>query len=176
MLPEVIRTRRLTLRPPREEDAGAIFQGYAQDPAVTRFLQWRPHQSIAETERFLQECVRAWAEGERRPWTITREPVDSPRGMVELRVMDHRAELGYVLARAEWGQGLMTEAVEAVLAAALAEPALYRVAAVCDVENVASARVMEKSGMVREGRLRRFAVHPNVAGEPRDVFLYARTR
>ena len=51
-----------------------------------------------------------------------------------------------------------------------------RVSGVCDVENLASARVLEKAGMLREGRLRRHTVHPNVSDHPRDVYLYARTR
>jgi lincosamide nucleotidyltransferase A/C/D/E len=47
---------------------------------------------------------------------------------------------------------------------------------VCDVDNAAPARALGKSGLVREGRLRRYTVHPNVSDEPRDVYLYARTR
>jgi ribosomal-protein-alanine N-acetyltransferase len=48
--------------------------------------------------------------------------------------------------------------------------------AVCDVENVASARVLEKAGLLWEGTLRRYILHPNVSPEPRDAHLYARTR
>ena len=81
-----------------------------------------------------------------------------------------------VLARAAWGQGLMTEALRAVVELGLAETHLYRIAAVCDVDNRPSARVLEKAGMQREGRLRRYILHPNVSAEPRDVYLYARTR
>jgi ribosomal-protein-alanine N-acetyltransferase len=47
---------------------------------------------------------------------------------------------------------------------------------VCDVENIGSARVMEKSGLVREGLLRRYLVHPSISKEPRDCFSYARVR
>jgi len=48
--------------------------------------------------------------------------------------------------------------------------------AVCDVENIASARVMEKAGLSREGVLRRWLVHPNLGPEPRDCYGYARVR
>jgi RimJ/RimL family protein N-acetyltransferase len=44
------------------------------------------------------------------------------------------------------------------------------------VENIASARVMEKAGMAREGLLRRYVVHPNISAEPRDAYLYAVVR
>jgi lincosamide nucleotidyltransferase A/C/D/E len=96
--------------------------------------------------------------------------------MIELRLAGHRADLGYVLARSVWGQGFMTEAVQTLTQMALHEVPVARVAAVCDVDNVASARVLEKSGLVREGRLARYIVNPNITDEPRDVYLYARTR
>jgi ribosomal-protein-alanine N-acetyltransferase len=70
----------------------------------------------------------------------------------------------------------MSEAARAVVELALWEPSLYRVSATCDAENIASAQVLEKTGMVREALMRRYAVHPNLGPEPRDVLLYAQTR
>lgn len=60
--------------------------------------------------------------------------------------------------------------------AALGEPGIFRVWAICNHENRASARVMEKIGMQREGLLRRGVLHPNVSAEPRDCWLYSRVR
>ena len=62
----------------------------------------------------------------------------------------------------------MTEALRAAVAGALAEPGMFRIDAVCDVDNPGSARVMEKVGLVREGLLRRWMVQPNVPDDPRD--------
>jgi [ribosomal protein S5]-alanine N-acetyltransferase len=59
---------------------------------------------------------------------------------------------------------------------ALTQPAIFRIGSVCDVDNIGSARVMEKSGLVREGLLRRWLIHPNISPEPRDCFLYALVR
>jgi RimJ/RimL family protein N-acetyltransferase len=70
----------------------------------------------------------------------------------------------------------MTEAARALVSETLARPAIWRVWAVCDVDNTASARVLEKAGLEREGTLRRYIVHPAVSPEPRDVHLYARVR
>jgi lincosamide nucleotidyltransferase A/C/D/E len=81
-----------------------------------------------------------------------------------------------VLARPTLGKGYMTEVAQTLVQTAFHDVPVARVSAVCDVENGASARVLEKSGMVREGRLRRYIVHPNVSDEPRDANLYARTR
>ncbi|MBD2095311.1 GNAT family N-acetyltransferase [Trichocoleus sp. FACHB-591] len=176
MLPKSLYTERLLLRPPRLEDANAIFQTYAQDPEVTRYLIWQPHQSITETQAFLTECLAAWHQGDRFPWIMTRAEDGQLLGMIELRLEGHRAEVGYVLARQFWGQGYVTEALRAVLKAGLALPQLYRIEAQCDVENIASARVMEKAGMMQEGVLRRFMILQNLSQEPRDVYSYALTR
>jgi ribosomal-protein-alanine N-acetyltransferase len=79
-------------------------------------------------------------------------------GTVGLRVQGHRVELGYVLARPYWGQDLATEAARAVVDWAIARPEVHRVWAVCDLDNHASARVLEKVGMERKGRLGESAV------------------
>jgi ribosomal-protein-alanine N-acetyltransferase len=70
----------------------------------------------------------------------------------------------------------MPEAAQAVSDYVLEQPAMYRVWAVCDVDNTASARVMEKIGMQREGLMRRGVLHPNISSEPRDCWLYAKVK
>lgn len=143
---------------------------------MTRFLIWTPHGSVADTKEFLLGCVEAWRGGHRFPWVITTVVDKAVIGMIEMRRRSHMAEIGYALARAAWGKGYATEAVCAVIDQALVIPRVRRVWAVCDVENRASAHVMEKAGMVKEGTLRRFIVHPNISDEPRDVHCYAKTR
>jgi RimJ/RimL family protein N-acetyltransferase len=81
-----------------------------------------------------------------------------------------------VLAAAHWRRGLMTEALTEVIGWAMRQPAIWRIGAVCNVDNRASARVMEKAGMQCEGILRRWLLHPNISAEPRDCFSYTRTR
>jgi ribosomal-protein-alanine N-acetyltransferase len=158
------------------EDAEDIFNGYARDPEVTRFLPWTPHASMSDTRAFLRECTDAWRGKSRFPWAITLAPDGFSIGMIELRLLGHMADVGYVLARAQWGKGYMTEALIAVVDATLGLDGVYRVSAVCDVENVASARVMEKAGMQREGVLRRFLKHPGLGPEPRDAYCYSKIR
>jgi [ribosomal protein S5]-alanine N-acetyltransferase len=48
--------------------------------------------------------------------------------------------------------------------------------ATCDSDNLASARVLEKIGLMREGVLRRHTIRPNISPIPRDVFIYAKVR
>lgn len=171
----VIETERLVLRPPRMEDAAAVFESYARDVEAVRYLTFTPNQTLAETEEFMRARLRKLERGEALTWAITRRGEDRLIGMIELRPNGFKADFGYVLSRAFWGQGLMTEALRAVLDFAFSLPGVYRVSAVCDVENVGSARVMEKAGLSFEGILRRYMIHPNVSPEPRDVRCYAKT-
>ncbi len=171
--PDRIKTERLVLRVSTLNDAAAIFERYGQDPEVTRYLTWRPHESLERTRAFLQRCSAVRQSGDAFTWVLTLEGDDSAVGMLELRPVRHRAEVGYVLARPYWSRGYMTEALRAVVGWTLAQPELYRVWAVCDVENLASARVLEKGGFQHEGILRRWLVHPNRSTEPRDCLCYA---
>jgi RimJ/RimL family protein N-acetyltransferase len=96
--------------------------------------------------------------------------------MIGARVRDFKVEIGYVLGRAHWGRGYMTEAVSALAECLLLRRQVFRVWAVCDIENRASARVLEKADFAREGILRRWMSHPNLSSEPRDCFIYGRVR
>ena len=174
--PERIDTDRLRLRVPTAHDATAIFEDYAQDREVVRYLMWRAHQSIGDTEAFLETRQRGWEVGDDLAWVLTIKGHDRVIGMVGIRLRGFKPDIGYVLARAYWGKGLMAEVARAVVDLAFTDPGIHRVWAVCDVDNRASARVMEKVGMTFEGVLRRWVLHPNVSAEPRDAICYARIR
>ena len=94
-------------------------------------------------------------------------------GRIELRIEGHRVELGYVMTKSFQGKGYMTETVRAIIDWAFQQPSIYRVYATTGVDNIASQRVMEKTGMLREGLLRRYIIHPNISDEPRDSYIYA---
>jgi len=174
--PEVLTTERLVLRRPRLSDAAAIFAEYAQDLEVTKYLIWRPHREIKETVDFLAGCLARWESGEELTWGLTRKDGDRLIGMVACRVRGHAADIGYVLARHYCRRGYATEAVRAVVEWVASVEPVFRVWAVCDTANAASARVLEKVGMSREGVLRRWIMHPNVSSEPRDCFVYSMVR
>jgi RimJ/RimL family protein N-acetyltransferase len=174
---DVLSTERLTLRPPRAADAQAIFDNYASDPEVTRYLQWPPHHEVEGVRAFLRDNAENQGAGKALNWAITETAVDSVIGMITLRLESAvRAELGYVLARAYWGRGYMPEAASRVIALGLGPLNRFRVYAYTDFENLQSARVLEKSGMKREGLLHRYAVHPNLSPDPRDALMYASWR
>lgn len=172
-LPLTLHTARLLLRPLQPDDAPAIFQVYAQDPEVTRYLTWSPHPDVEQTKTIVNMIMANTAAGKQGTWVITDATDDALLGMITLRLDGFKADIGYCLGRSGWGKGYMTEALQAVIDAAWTLPTLYRVWAVCDVGNPASARVMAKAGMVYEGILHCWTIHPNVSAEPRDVLCYA---
>src|SRR6266498_3640156 len=167
-MPERIDTERLILRVPRIDDALVIFAGWAQDKAVTRYLTWRPHQRIEQTQEFVQSCLSAWEYETRFPYMITLKENDKVIGMIDPRIEGPKVGIGYVAARAHWGNGYITEATRAIVEWAFQQPSIYRVYATTDVENVASQRVLEKVGMQCEGILRKYIIHPNISDVPRD--------
>jgi ribosomal-protein-alanine N-acetyltransferase len=171
--PEQFETEHLSLRKPRMDDAPAIFAVYAQDPEVTRYMTWRPHKNVEETRRIVKLMLKLWDEGNSYSYVLTSKDSDSAIGMISMHSDGFKVGLGYVLARPHWGKGYMTEAVRTMVNWLLEQPDIYRVFAICDVENLASGRVMEKAGMIREGILHRNSIHPNINDEPRDSFIYA---
>ena len=174
--PQTFDTDRLHLRLPRRDDAPAIFAGWTQDPEVTRYLTWRPHKSVDESYAILDLILKLWRDGEAFTYVLTLKDNDNPIGMLAIHADGFKSSLGYVLARPHWGKGYMPEAVRAVTDWLLHQPDIYRVYATCDVDNPASAKVMEKAGMKYEGLLRRYMIHPNISEEPRDCLMYAATR
>ena len=157
-------------------DADDIFDNYASDPQVTRYVTWRPYKDRSEVAPFLLSRLARWDSGEEYSWVLTVPPEDRAIGMIGCRVRELAADIGYVLSRKYWSRGYATEATKAMVDWASGLEFIYRVWAVCDVENKASARVLEKVGMQREGILGRYIVHPNISPEPRDCYVYAWVR
>jgi ribosomal-protein-alanine N-acetyltransferase len=166
-------TERLAARPAARPDAQVVFDQYATDPEVAKYMTWRPHRAVGETIDFLRRCEDVWLDGSAFPWTLWLKGTGEFAGLLELRVRTPAVDIGYALARRWWRQGLMSEAVDSVIRWAFAQPEIFRVWATCDVENVASARLLERVGMRREGTLRRWIVHPNVSDTPRDCLCYS---
>lgn len=175
MVPETVELPQIRLRRPRFSDATAILE-YANDTEVARFADWPVGTTLERLQASLSDRAARWDAGEEYYWVITRPPEDTAIGGVSCMVAKHAAEVGFLLHRKHWGKGFATMACQAVADWALSEPSIWRVWATCDLDNRASVRVLEKAGFALEGVLRRFAVRPNLSTEPRDAFLYSRTR
>ena len=175
MAPETFELARLRLRRPKLSDADALF-AIGSDPEVAYFAEWPLNTERGPAlERLRQRAVQ-WEAGTEYYWIITLACDERAIGAVSTRVDQHTADVGYLLDRQHWGNGYATEAGRAIVDWAFAVPTIRRVWATCDAENVASARVLEKIGLEREGTLRRAIVRPNISAEPRDAFIYSRVR
>ncbi len=166
-------TLRLVLRELAAGDAPAV-QVWAEDPEVYRYMEWGPN-TLAQTQEFLRQALTARLEAPRRTFELgfvlraTGELVGA--GGLRVRSAEHRvADLGYALRRDAWGRGLATEAARALVEFGQRSLGMHRIWATCHVDNVRSARVLERVGMQREGRLRE---NMQKNGAWRDSFLYA---
>lgn len=174
--PLTFNTARLTAHPVRAEDAPEVFTAYANDPDVTRYLAWKAYPAPEPLAVFLAAREGDWATGNHFVWQLRLRTNRAIVGSLGVILEDHKALFGYVLGKQYWGQGYAAEALRHQLDWALAQPAIHRAWAYCDLENPTSARVMEKAGMVREGILRRWHVCPTLGPEPRDCFVYAKVK
>lgn len=172
--PATISTERLLLRRPEDKDAAEIFERYASDPEVTRFLAWPKHNSVEDTRDFLEFSDQEWERWPAGPYLICSPTDDKLLGSTGLAFeVPYRATTGYVLAKDSWGQGFATEAVIAMRQTA-ADLGVERLYAMCHPEHQPSRRVLEKGGFEFEGTLRRFSEFPNLhPGVVEDVVSYA---
>ena len=152
----VIETERLILRKLTMRDASDMFR-YCQDKEVARHVLWEAHTSILETRAYIRYNLYQYRSGEPASWCIVlRETnrVVGTIGYMSYNADNSTVEIGYSLAREQWGKGLMTEALLAVIGETFRTLKVHRIEAMHFTDNPASGRVMEKCGMIHEGHMR----------------------
>jgi ribosomal-protein-alanine N-acetyltransferase len=170
---EVIRTERLVLRDFEEADWEAVHS-YGSDLEVVRYMDWGPNTE-EETKKFIQRAIAHRKEQPRRIYTlaIVLKPENKLIGGCGIYVSNPENQegwIGYCLNRNFWGQGYATETAKGLLKFGFDQLNLHRIFATCDPANIASAHVLEKIGMQREGHFRE---HKWAKGKWRDSLLYA---
>jgi [ribosomal protein S5]-alanine N-acetyltransferase len=150
-------SQRLVLRDLELGDWPAVH-AYASRPEVYRFQPWGP-STPAEAQAFVSEAMAQAQHTPREMYQLAllTDPHEPLIGVGSLRMhsREHRqGELGYVLHSAAWGRGYATEAAQRLLEFGFVTLGLHRIFATCDPRNTASARVLEKLGMQREGQFR----------------------
>ena len=171
-LPERIETKRLILQRLRYEDAEEIFYTYASKPEATRYVAWPTHQSVNDTRAFLAYAVDAWERGADFSYSIRLK--DSLRliGSIGVTHDDGKVQFGYIISPTQWGQGYATEVCTSVVNILKQHKTLHRIWTLVDVDNVASIRVLQKSGLVEEARLEKWFRFINQGNDPRDCFFF----
>jgi RimJ/RimL family protein N-acetyltransferase len=167
----VLKTPRLVLREFIETDFNAVHQ-YASDPEVVRYMSWGPN-TRTETKRFIQRSIQNQLLNPRTNYElaiILENMLIGGCGITIKSTLDKSADIGYCLRSEEWGRGIGTEVAGALIKFGFKELKLHRMVAICDTENHASYRVMEKNDMHREGVLRE---NKSIHGKWRNSYVYS---
>lgn len=168
-----IETKCLLLRPFLESDAQAMYDNWASCPDNVLHVTWDAHESPEVTKQSIARWVENYQNLDFYKWAIClKENPDSVIGDISVVDMDeavNACEVGYILSKDYWGQGLMTEALKAVLNYLLQDAGFNRVTARFVTANPASGRVMAKAGMSYEGTFRQAVLHK---GQVKDFSVY----
>lgn len=167
-----LETDRLRLRKLAMRDAQDIFD-YSKDPQVAKYVLWDAMSSLGEARGYLRFMLRKYRLGEAASWGIEHKATGKIIGTIGFMWIQREnasAEVGYSLHRGYWNQGLMTEALKAVIGHGFYTMNLNRIEAQHETKNPASGSVMRKCGMQKEGTLRQRLLNK---GKFVDVDLYA---
>lgn len=152
-----IETPRLILRRFTLEDAQAMYDNWASDPEVSKYLTWPAHRSVDVSRTVLEAWVADYEKENNYQWAIELKALGQPVGSISVVSHNDRARLvhiGYCMGKAWWHQGIMPEALKAVMDFFLQEVGVNRVESRHDPNNPNSGRVMQKCGMKYEGTFR----------------------
>lgn len=171
-LPERIDTDRLSLFRLRYEDAEEIFYTYASKPEATRFMSWPTHGGIKDTRNFMEYAVAGWNAGTDYSFAIRMQKDNRLIGSCGLMNDDGKIQFGYVLSPTQWNNGYGTEVCRKLMSTLKGLEGVFRVSTFVDSENIASAKVLMKSGLVEEARLEKWFRFVNQGNEPKDCILF----
>lgn len=149
-----LETSRLILRPFCLEDAPAMFRNWASDPEVTKHLTWATYQTVDTAQEILTQWTKNYADPAWYQWAIELKAFGEPIGSISVVSHDDQTELahiGYCIGKAWWGQGITSEALQAVMDFLFDRVGVNRIESMHDPNNPASGAVMRKCGMRYEG-------------------------
>ncbi|MCI9086594.1 MAG: GNAT family N-acetyltransferase [Clostridia bacterium] len=151
---QTIETKRLILRQFKISDAKQMFDNWANDIEVTKYLTWSPHGSPEVTKALLSDWVSSYQNDSYYNWCIELKETSQAIGSIgTVKILEYidAVSIGYCIAKEYWRKGIMTEALNAVIKFFFDEVGVNRIAAAHDTDNPASGRVMAKCGMKYEG-------------------------
>lgn len=155
---QILESERLILRPFTMEDAQAMFDNWAKDPEVTRYLTWQAYTSVDEAVETLSKWTGNYSRDNFYLWTIClKDQNNIPIGSIDIGSIDDHlqvAGIGYCIGRAYWGQGITSEALRVMMTYLFEKIGFHRLIAKHHKDNLASGKVMEKVGMQYEGLCR----------------------
>jgi len=172
VFPEKLETDRLFLTRFCYEDAEEIFYTYASKPESTRYVTWSTHQSIRDTREYLARTIAGWKRGIDFSYAIRLKMNGRLIGGCGFLNDEGKIQIGYILGPLHWQQGYATEAAAKLVSVLKTHPGIFRVGSFIDADNLASASVLKKAGLVEEAYLKMWFRFPNQNNEPKDCILY----
>lgn len=141
-----LETKRLILRPFEYDDKEAMYNNWASDEEVTKYLTWNHHTSILETEKILDLWINQYEKPERINFAITLKETDELIGGIDVvGYLDGIPVIGYVLSKKYWNNGYMSEACEEVIKFLFSLG--YNIIRIdAEKENIGSNKVIKKCG------------------------------
>ncbi|WP_297639348.1 GNAT family N-acetyltransferase [uncultured Clostridium sp.] len=153
-----LETKNLILRKFRKNDALPMYSNWANNPNVTKFLTWPPHENIHVTEEILNDWIKSYNKDNYYHWAITlKSGDDEPIGVISVVSQNEKLALthiGYCISENWWHKGITSEALQAVIHFLITEVCANRVESRHDPRNPNSGKVMLKCGMKYEGTIR----------------------
>lgn len=143
-----LETDRLILRATSISDAEQMYNNWASDPEVAKYLSWAPHTDIETTKNILAEWDKKNESLDYYHWGIVLKETDEiigAGGTIRISERHQSADLGYCIGRAYWGRGYMSEAVDVIIKHLFNVVGFNRIAAYHDPDNAASGRVMQNA-------------------------------
>jgi [ribosomal protein S5]-alanine N-acetyltransferase len=160
----------IELKPVRLADAELIFQAWGRYQENFTYLTTRVFSDVNDAQRYL---VNLFPTPESQAFHIV-DPATGVIGIVKAAVVEHRAQIGYVVHRPFWGRGFATAAVRQLTDTVEALPGISRIWATCALDNPASVRVLEKCDFQREAVLKNWVTYPAQGGRAFDNYSYAK--
>ncbi len=152
-----LETDRLFLRRFYIEDAKYMYNNWASEPEVVKYLTWQKHRSEEDSKEVLMFWDKDYDEINTYNWAIIFKEFGEPVGSITVIDIDDIlkiVEIDYCIGSKFWHKGIACEAFQALIKFFFEEVGMNRVIAKCDSRNPNSAKVMEKAGMKYEGTLR----------------------
>lgn len=141
-----IYTERLHLRYIKEADTQRIFDCWASDPEVAKYMSWNTHENVETTKGYMSYILSEYNKPDCYRWGIEIKATGELIGMIDVAGYHHGSPvLGYCSGRAYWGNGYMTEALKAVTAQ-LFEDGYDTIVIEAADDNIGSNRVIRKAG------------------------------
>lgn len=154
---KTIETERLIIRQFKIDDAKDMFNNWANDSEVTKYLTWPAHKNVEVSKSYLESVINKYSDTKTYDWGIELKEIQQvigSIGVVRLHEETGCVHIGYCIGKRWWNKGITAEAFSAVIQFLMDEVNVNRIESRHDPHNPASGEVMKKCGLKYEGTLR----------------------